>query len=382
MPEPTRQGVRPSSEVRAGAFTASLDWAWDVVTSSDSCRPQASTTVSEAAISRSRAISERGLASWVESPTGGEVTVSHFVWLFEWLDAAVLAARATGVPEEWVVPWFRRIEARLESLAATAEQDRASLDELIQAGPLIRTVCVRGAEYVHACQDRFAAAWATWEGLISAHPTYVVLVTRRRSLAARPWHLERLIETATDLGAQTGTSQEAVLDCLLGNVPLPFGPSDDRELRFGRHGYAHAPPGAAIAAVEALALGEGDVFYDLGSGLGSPTLLATLASRARCRGIEVHDFYVHRATATAKAFGLREDLFVVADVTDYDWSDGNKFFLFNPFVPEVLEWVSDRLRRLGRCKTVDVACLYAHLGEGFAVTARRGAVTVYRTTGC
>jgi hypothetical protein len=89
-----------------------------------------------------------------------------------------------------------------------------------------------------------------------------------------------------DAAGAPAAPPDIVLDCLLGNHPLPFGPSDDQELRCARHGYADSPPSAAVAALSALDLAEGDVFYDLGSGL------AAIGSRARCRGIEVHAAYV------------------------------------------------------------------------------------------
>jgi Histone methylation protein DOT1 len=126
---------------------------------------------------------------------------------------------------------------------------------------------------------------------------------------------------------------------------------------------------------------EGDVFYDLGSGVGGPTLLAALGTRARCRGVEVHAAYVDRARTTARALGLRDHVFVVADALEHDWSDGNRFYLFNPFPAHVLRLVGERLRQIGRRREVRIACFHTRLGDGFAATAVRGAVTVYRTTG-
>lgn len=308
-----------------------------------------------------------------------DATVGRFERLFAWLEATALAAQASGAPDDWLEPWIAQIETRLTALDARVRHNRVAFSELVGAGSAIRTVCVDSADRLPSHATRFEALWNAWAHITRAHPTYRHLSARRS--AGRPWTLPRLLHAAEHLGIETETPSDVVLDCLLGNHPLPFGPSDSHERRCARNGYSHSPSKAALAALATLHLAEGDMFYDLGSGLGSPTVLATLGSRAQCRGIEIHAAYVDRARATADALGLRDDLFVAADVLEHDWSDGNRFYLFNPFSSSVLCRVSDRLRLLSRRREVHVACIHTHLGEGFAATLRRGIVTHYQPTG-
>lgn len=210
---------------------------------------------------------------------GASSDVEPMVSLFESLDRATLAGRSSGELNLWIAPWFERIERRLAALAEAARDDRVLLSELTGAGPLIRTACVQGAERLPRLQAQFEALWARWADITLSHPTYETV--RRSRDSHRPWTLQRLQDAAQRIGAETETPADIVLDCLLGNHPLPFGPSDDQELRCARHGYAHSPPSAWVAAFSALELAESDVSYDLGSGLGGPTLMAALGSRAR-----------------------------------------------------------------------------------------------------
>lgn len=320
---------------------------------------------------------ESGAQERTGAPSAVEAAVRQCTRLVESLDAATPAAWARGEPAQSVAPRIERIEARITAAAAAVRDDDVPLSELTDAGPLIRTACVQGAEQLPSYAQRLEEVWAAWAAITLSHPTYEAV--RRSRNDHRPWNLQDLLHAAESIGAETETPPDIVLDCFLGNHPLPFGPSDDQELRLDRHGYAHTPSSAAGAALSALELADGDVFYDLGSGLGGPTMMAALGSRARCRGIEVHAAYVDRAQTTALALGLREDLFVAADALEHDWSDGNAFYLFNPFPPPVLRQVCERLRRIGRQREVRVACFHTRLGEGFAATARHGAVTVYRT---
>ena len=51
--------------------------------------------------------------------------------------------------------------------------------------------------------------------------------------------------------------------------------------------YGEIMPTAAMRLIDYLGLGKADCFYDLGSGVGKLVLLAAMASRAKCIGVEL-----------------------------------------------------------------------------------------------
>jgi tRNA/tmRNA/rRNA uracil-C5-methylase (TrmA/RlmC/RlmD family) len=131
-------------------------------------------------------------------------------------------------------------------------------------------------------------------------------------------------------------------------------------------------------ALSLLELGPGDTFYDLGSGLGLPTLIAALSSEAACRGVEYHRRYVERAEENARQLGLAGVRFHCGDASAFDWTDGNKFYMFDPFPADVLERIAARLLEVARERPIRVACYANRLpSAGFRLLHEMEQVAVF-----
>ena len=101
---------------------------------------------------------------------------------------------------------------------------------------------------------------------------------------------------------------------------------------------------------------EGQVFYDLGSGQGRVVLYGALASDAKFIGIELLQERVDACNKTKARLGINNAEFLVGHVTDFDISDGDIFYLFNPFVQETLKKVVGTLHDIGMKKKIRIVC--------------------------
>ncbi len=98
-----------------------------------------------------------------------------------------------------------------------------------------------------------------------------------------------------------------------------------------------------------------DVVYDLGSGYGRIVFYGALTTPAFFKGIEIVPHRVKEATQIKKRFGINNAKFIQGNVLDQDYSDGNFFFLFNPFYPETLEIVGKQLSKIAKNKKITIA---------------------------
>jgi hypothetical protein len=103
----------------------------------------------------------------------------------------------------------------------------------------------------------------------------------------------------------------------------------------------HESSDEAIAeALREARVGAGDVFIDLGSGLGK-VVRAAMATGARARGIEIDPELVRRARELGGDY-------ICADACAADLSDGTVFYLYVPFTGATLQTVMDRLKEVRR----------------------------------
>ncbi|HEY9722451.1 MAG TPA: hypothetical protein V6D47_10570 [Oscillatoriaceae cyanobacterium] len=105
----------------------------------------------------------------------------------------------------------------------------------------------------------------------------------------------------------------------------------------------YQPTPARVILALASRLEPGDVFYDLGSGLGHVVILVALLTGARAYGIEIEPTYARHARRAAGALNLPEAVFVEADARTAAFDDGTAFFLYTPFRGALLKQVLDRL---------------------------------------
>jgi SAM-dependent methyltransferase len=97
------------------------------------------------------------------------------------------------------------------------------------------------------------------------------------------------------------------------------------------------------------------VFYDLGAGLGRPTILAHLVSGAKARGVELSGELCGLARASAADLNLTGVAFIKGDAREVDNSEGTVFFLFTPFKGEIFRQVFARLYERSRAGSIRIA---------------------------
>jgi SAM-dependent methyltransferase len=252
------------------------------------------------------------------------------------------------------------------------------LQELLEATELAHWIYTATADHVPELAVRAESLWERWVDAAMAHPVAAGALELRARARDAGWRYAVIEQHALALAEDTGAPADSIITLVLGGEPPPFGPGQDGEVRSGRTGYGATPLATLRLALSSLDLRRGDIFYDLGSGLGLPTLVAALGSEAACRGVEYHRRYVERAEDNARQLGLSGVRFHCGDASTFDWTDGNKFYMFDPFPTEVLERIAGRLLDVARERPIRVACYANRLpSPGFRLIHEAERVAVF-----
>jgi hypothetical protein len=124
----------------------------------------------------------------------------------------------------------------------------------------------------------------------------------------------------------------------------------------GRMGYMPAGIAAIVRTVLDTPIGRSDVFVDLGSGLGKVTMAVHLLTGARACGIEVQPDLVAKSRERAHDLAL-DVTFLEGDALAADLGDASVFFLYLPFIGDVLAGVLARLRAIAEQRPIVVCAL-------------------------
>ena len=108
--------------------------------------------------------------------------------------------------------------------------------------------------------------------------------------------------------------------------------------------YQKTPARIIFELVDKANFSKGDVFYDLGSGLGQVGILVNLLSGVTTKGIEFEPAYCNYAKAYARQLNLPDVQFINADTREADYSDGTVFFMYTPFEGRMLDEVLEKLQ--------------------------------------
>jgi SAM-dependent methyltransferase len=135
---------------------------------------------------------------------------------------------------------------------------------------------------------------------------------------------------------------DVFINALLDDHPVPEETNErEPEMVF----YQKTPARLVFQLAAVAQLKPGDIFYDIGSGLGQVTILMHLISGAECRGVEYEPAYHAYAQACAAQLNLTHVQFINADARQADFSDGTVFFLYTPFMGVLLQQVLDLLQQ-------------------------------------
>ncbi len=132
-----------------------------------------------------------------------------------------------------------------------------------------------------------------------------------------------------------------------GNMPEPV-MEPEPEMVF----YQKTP--ARIIFQLAAAVNPGDVFVDLGAGLGQVNMLVNLISGAVSVGIECEPAYCDYAIGCATALNLPDIAFINTDARKADLSTGTIFFMYTPFSGGMMQEVLNILREESKKRAIRI----------------------------
>lgn len=166
--------------------------------------------------------------------------------------------------------------------------------------------------------------------------------------------------------SQPEAARDAWVERLLGlDTPGPLPRTADGEL-IGHHASG---VGALLQLIREVPIRAGDVFVDLGSGLGKATLLTHLVSGAAVLGLERELVLVEAARARTVDLGLTGVSYVHGDARE-EVPEGSVYYLYLPFTGAALDAAMARLEEATRGRQVVVCTLGLDLGRWTWLRAR------------
>ena len=124
-----------------------------------------------------------------------------------------------------------------------------------------------------------------------------------------------------------------------------------------QYDYQTFPVKVLDIIISKLNINKEDVFYDLGSGYGLVVIHFAQNTQAKGIGIEIVPDRVVESNKHKDRLKLENIYFKQGNVLDYDFSDGNIFFMFNPFTIETLKKVNEKLKKISKQKFIKVVAV-------------------------
>ena len=187
------------------------------------------------------------------------------------------------------------------------------------------------------------------------------LFARLRAEIAAGWHrgdeFEELLVTycGVDAAEESGYDMlDLFVNRLCSFLPMPL---STRTLEAEMVDFHKTPVRVVLELAQRI--GPGDVFVDLGAGLGQVVLLVHLLTGVPASGVEIEPAFCRYARDCAAGLGLPGAFdpdqaavpagvaFVEGDARFANYSKGTVFFMYTPFTGELLETVFELLRREG-----------------------------------
>jgi SAM-dependent methyltransferase len=139
------------------------------------------------------------------------------------------------------------------------------------------------------------------------------------------------------------------LDLLLRGVFEPEPIPDETQPRGPEMVHLERTPARAILElIDRVQPTPGDIFYDLGAGLGMVVFLVQLLTGMAAKGVEIEPAYCAYAQRQVQSLGLSAVAMIQGDASLVDLGDGTIFFLFTPFTGGLFQRVLDRLHAVAQ----------------------------------
>ena len=134
-----------------------------------------------------------------------------------------------------------------------------------------------------------------------------------------------------------------------GNIPEPL-MEPEPEMVF----YQKTPARIVFQLAAAALIKPTDVFVDVGAGLGQVNMLLHLISGALSTGIEWEPAYCDYASVCAAALNLTNVAFINTDARKADFSTGTIFFMYTPFLGNMMQDVLNILRQESQKRAIKI----------------------------
>lgn len=175
-------------------------------------------------------------------------------------------------------------------------------------------------------------------------------------------------------------ARDAWADRVLG---LDAPPDDGPELPQGCVPYLPCGVDALLETIDRSQIGPGDVFVDIGSGVGRAMALVHLLTGAGAIGIEIQSELVHAARDLARTVSPRIST-VQGEAGDLAGTlpVGSVYFLYCPFGGDRLRQVLAGIEAIAQTRAIRVCCVDLPLPECdwlAAEPAGSGSVAIYRS---
>lgn len=118
--------------------------------------------------------------------------------------------------------------------------------------------------------------------------------------------------------------------------------------------YQKTPARVVFELTEKINFTKGDIFFDLGSGLGQVAILVNLLAGITVKGVEFEPAFCNYAANCATWLNLSNVSFINTDARKADYTDGTVFFMFTPFTGEMLQEVLERLKAASRLRKIKI----------------------------
>ncbi len=150
--------------------------------------------------------------------------------------------------------------------------------------------------------------------------------------------------------------REAWLDGVLGLGDLP---DDGPALPTGCVPYLPCPIDTILETIDRAEIGKGDVFVDIGAGIGRVAALVHLLTGASAIGLEIQPQLVHAARELVGRLALSRVEIVQGDALECgdQLASGSVFFLYCPFSGARVERLLEQLAPVARSRPIRVCCV-------------------------
>ncbi len=180
---------------------------------------------------------------------------------------------------------------------------------------------------------------------------------RSRTLIGGALRRELVRYVAAESACRSGPHRDAFDSFLNGLLQSRTPPSPTRQREPEMVYYVQTPTRFVLEMIERAPIAAGDVFYDVGSGLGQVVILVALLTGARAVGIEYEPAYCQHAQVIAESLEVPNVRFLNQDAREASYADATVLFLYTPFLGQMLQQVLGLIEPQARERPLTI-CTY------------------------